>query len=285
MTGNGSVKRLRFLTYLTPDIPLDTFCLLRNCIEEASGLETDLIVEDRYTGPQQSRADPFTANNVDIMALHTSDYLRLKTQGYNKMELCPAAPIHKHQMTRDRPVYFSEVIIHASNRQKYKGMRDLKGCSWAYNNEDSLSGNLIMLKYLKNSLGANASYFGNVMQSGNHLNSIKMVRDYRAEAAAVNSVVLAGYIREHEDCAEKIVSVLSLGPLPIYPLLFNIHLSDGLKQRISEALLQMHKSHAWASKLNDVGITKYTAIDANLYRLEEDLPTGLQGSNIKQAYY
>lgn len=66
MTGNGSVKRLRFLTYLTPDVPLDTFCLLRNCIEEASGLETDLIVEDRFTGPQQSRADPFTANNVDI---------------------------------------------------------------------------------------------------------------------------------------------------------------------------------------------------------------------------
>lgn len=52
-----------------------------------------------------------------------------------------------------------------------------------------------------------------------------MVRDFRVEAAAVDSTVLAGYLQEHEDHQEKFTSVESLGPLPIYPFLFNSRLS------------------------------------------------------------
>ncbi|GFO40296.1 phosphonates-binding periplasmic protein [Plakobranchus ocellatus] len=98
---------------------------------------------------------------------------------------------------------------------------DLKGCSWAYNENYSLSGNLVVLRHLKKELKTNATHFGTIVESGSHLNSIKMVRDATVLAAAVDSAVLAGYLQEHEEDKEKFVSLASLGPLPIFPILFN----------------------------------------------------------------
>uniref|UniRef100_A0A0B7A2M0 Solute-binding protein family 3/N-terminal domain-containing protein n=1 Tax=Arion vulgaris TaxID=1028688 RepID=A0A0B7A2M0_9EUPU len=284
MATNHSKKRLRILTYC-PEVSVDVFFLIRDCVEEATGLETDLIVENRFTGPPLNRTDPFTENLADIVAIHSTDYLRLKAQGQTQMELCPAAPVYKHPMAQDRPVYFSEIIINSSNEKKYKSIRDLKGCSWTYNNEDSVSGNLVVLKYLKSALRTNAVYFGNIVPSGNQLNSIQMVKDFRVDAAAVDSSVLARYIREHEDSREKFISLVSLGPLPVHPLLFNSNLSVELKQKITEALLSMYKSRSWASKLNDVGINKFVSIDSTLYNLEEAITSGLQGMNINPTYY
>lgn len=50
------------------------------------------------------------------VAIHSSDFLGLKAKGYDKMELCPAAPVHKHPMVQDKAVYFSEIIVHVSNK-------------------------------------------------------------------------------------------------------------------------------------------------------------------------
>jgi phosphate/phosphite/phosphonate ABC transporter binding protein len=285
MANTNSEKRLRILTYLCPEVSIDIFFLLRDLVEEATGLETDLIVENRYTGPPQNRTDPFTANLADIVAIHSSDYLNLKGQGQVNFDLCPAAPVYKHPMAQERPVYFSEIIINSSNKTKYKSIRDLKGCSWAYNNEDSVSGNLVVLKYLKSTLRTNAAYFGNIVPSGNHLNSIQMVKDYRVDAAAVDSSVLARYMQEHEDSRDKFTCLVTLGPLPVHPLLFNNNLSAELKQKITDSLLSMYKSRSWASRLNDVGISKFVSIDSSLYNLEESVTTGVQGMNINPTYY
>ncbi len=50
---------------------------------------------------------------------------------------------------------------------KLKEFADLAGCSWAYNDELSLSGNKAVLAELKRR-GFNASFFGNVVCSGQH---------------------------------------------------------------------------------------------------------------------
>ncbi|CAG5118221.1 unnamed protein product [Candidula unifasciata] len=285
MAETNSGKRLRLLTYLCPEVSPDVFFILRDCIEEVTGLETDLILENRISGPQPNRTDPFTANLADIVAMNSSDYLRLKAQGQKQMELCPAAPVYRHQMAQDRPVYFSEIIINSANKKKYESIMNLKGCSWAFSSEDSVSGNKVVLKYLKSTLRTNAAFFGNIVPSGSHLNSIQMVKDFRVDAAAVDSTVLARYVREHEESRDKFVSLVSLGPLPIHPLLFNGQLPQELKQRITEALLAMFKSRSWASRLNSVGISKFVAIDSSLYNLEEDITMGLQGMSINPTYY
>ena len=59
-------QRLRLLTYLSPGVPLDVFYLLRDAVEDCTGMEVDLIVEDRFTGPTEGRANPFSDDLADI---------------------------------------------------------------------------------------------------------------------------------------------------------------------------------------------------------------------------
>ncbi|KAI8782841.1 hypothetical protein BgiMline_027779 [Biomphalaria glabrata] len=280
-----NVPRLRILTYMCPDIPIETFTLLRNCLEDATGLEADLIVEDRFTGPVVDRTDPFNANLADLVFLHSSDYLRLKDEKHPNIQLCPAAPVYYHPRAPDKAVYFSEIIIHSNNKEKYKSIQELKGCSWAYNHSNSLSGNIIVLDYLKKHLKTDASYFGTIIESGSHLNSIKMVRDFSITAAAVDSVVLAGYLKDHEDHADVFTSIETLGPLPIYPCVFNSQLPESIKQTITNALLSMDKSVDWSDRLRSVGILKFVPVDDDLYYIEKNIQAGVSGMSIQATFY
>lgn len=278
-------KRLRLLTYMCPDIPVSTFAFLRNCIEEATELETDLIVEDRFNGPTAERANPFTNDLADIVALHSTNYLELKKQNQEHMQLCPIAPVFQHQHAAGRPVYFSEIIIHARNKDKYKDIIDLKGCGWAYNDKNSLSGNVVVLNHLKKELKTNANHFGTILESGSHLNSIKMVRDATVEAAAVDSAVLAGYLQEHVEDKESFVSLASLGPLPIFPFLFNDRLPDKIKGKITEELLALNSSSKWQLHLKETGIESFAPVTKDLYSIEQDLLKDIKGMSINTAYY
>lgn len=51
-------------------------------------------------------------------------------------------------------------------RNHVKEFLDLRGCQWAYSNDDSLSGSTIVLKNLRE-LGENASFFGNTISMYN----------------------------------------------------------------------------------------------------------------------
>ncbi|RUS74645.1 hypothetical protein EGW08_017599 [Elysia chlorotica] len=270
---------------MCPDIPVSTFAFLRNCIEEVTGLETDLIVEDRFKGPVPERANPFTDDLADIVALHSTNYLELKAQNQDHMELCPMAPVFQHHHAAGRPIYFSEIIVHARNKDKYKDLLDLKGCSWAYNDKNSLSGNVIVLNHLKKELKTNANHFGNFVESGSHLNSIKMVRDATVEAAAVDSAVLAGYLQEHEDDKDNFISLASLGPLPIFPFLFNDRLPDQIKRKITKEFLAFSTISKWKKRLNEMGIEKFAPVSNDLYSIEQELFNDVKGMSINTAYY
>lgn len=278
-------RQLRLLTYLCPDLPLRFFSLIRDVLEEATQLEVELIVEDRFTGPQAHRANPFTNNLADIVVVHSTDFLRLLAENQDNMELCPAGPVFKHPLNTDKAVYFSEIIIHSSNKEKYKTIADLKGCSWAYNNPLSLSGNVVILDYLKRKLKTNATFFGNIVESGSHLASINMVKEHSVIASGVDSIVLTEYLREHPEDANKITRIASLGPLPVFPLLFNSKLSDKVKKEIVNALLTIESKPLWTSRLQDFGVVKFVSVTLDLYNMEKAFNDSVSGMSINEAYY
>ena len=51
---------------------------------------------------------------------------------------------------------------------RFNNFDALKGCRWAYNSDDSFSGNLAVLEQLRKH-GTNASFFGECIQSGNSI--------------------------------------------------------------------------------------------------------------------
>lgn len=62
----SGMKKLRFITYLCPDIPVEVFEIFQQYLEEVTGCESYLIYESRSTGPQKDKTDPFTSDEVDI---------------------------------------------------------------------------------------------------------------------------------------------------------------------------------------------------------------------------
>lgn len=64
--------------------------------------------------------------------------------------------------------------------------------------------------------------------TGSHLKSIKMILDNKADVAAIDSNVLKFYLQQNPQDKENLSTVTSLGPMPIYPIVFNSQLSGKL---------------------------------------------------------
>lgn len=47
----------------------------------------------------------------------SSAYLRLKHDKNEYMELCPVAPVHRHEKGGGEPVYFSDLVVNSSKKQ------------------------------------------------------------------------------------------------------------------------------------------------------------------------
>ena len=61
-----SNDKLRFITYLSPGVPVQLFDTVMQYLEEVTGKQSYLIHESRWSGPPLDREDPFTADDVDI---------------------------------------------------------------------------------------------------------------------------------------------------------------------------------------------------------------------------
>jgi phosphonate transport system substrate-binding protein len=76
-----------------------------------------------------------------------------------------AAPVMKGERYRNRPVYFSDVLVRAAS--PYRRFADLRGARWAYNEPGSQSGYNIT-RYQLAKLGEPRGFFGRSIESGSH---------------------------------------------------------------------------------------------------------------------
>ncbi|XP_053609995.1 uncharacterized protein LOC128674982 isoform X2 [Plodia interpunctella] len=216
---------IRIVTYMCPTHPVQLYELIMQLLEEAMGCNTTLQYESRTSGPFQDRPDPFWNDKVDLAFMTASAYMKLRKNP--SAELLPVTPVFAHQMNVDnKPGYFSDVIVHSDKKaHNVNILLDLRGCTFAYSDEESLSGSKIVLKTLK-SKGENASFFGSVLKSGSHLASAQMVLAKQAEWAAVDSTTLLYSKKYMQDGGKDIILLETLGRLPPYPIVVNTRLED-----------------------------------------------------------
>ncbi|XP_064612268.1 uncharacterized protein LOC135476247 [Liolophura sinensis] len=284
--GSAQKSRLRMITYLSPSVPIELFEVLRDYLEEKLDVEASIIYESRWSGPPAERdPDPFQRDEVDMGFMCASGFLRLINEGRESVELCPAGAVHQHpNNNNNRPIYFSDVIIHSDNSSKYKDFHDLKGHRWAINDEISLSGNLMALAELRK-MGFNASFFGNILRSGSNINSLQMVLEKKVDAASVDSTCLHSLMKKDPSLKKSICVITSLGPMPIHPTVFNTRLSDDLKTRITSAMLTMHEFPKWKERLGEFNLRGFVPTDMSLYQLETSLREVVKSLSVNTAYY
>jgi phosphonate transport system substrate-binding protein len=147
------------------------------------------------------------------------------------------APVLQGQRFQQRPIYFSDVIVHHDS--PYQTFSDLRGCAWAYNEPLSQSGYGIT-RYTLVKQGETNGYFGKVIEAGFHQKAIQMVVQREVNASAIDAQVLAVELRNQPDLAESLRVIDSLGASTIQPLAVGTRLPEMLKRDIEAVFLGLH---------------------------------------------
>lgn len=167
------------------------------------------------------------------------------------------APVLRGDRFQDRPIYFSDVIVHKDS--PFQSFADLRGCSWAYNEPQSQSGYGIT-RYWLVKLGETDGYFNDVVQTGFHQKSIQMVCDSEVDASAIDAQVLAVELRDHPPLADQLRVIDSLGPSSIQPLAAARHLPTALKQDIQAIFAEIHHDPTGRAVLDRGFIDRFVAV-------------------------
>lgn len=230
------IEALRFANFLSPILQC-TYEQMADYAGQALDLPATL-----HTGQS---LDEFASGQADVGFLCGLLYVRMRQWADCPVELL-AAPVLRADRYEDRPIYFSDVIVRRDS--PYSSFDDLQGCAWAYNEAASHSGsNLVCYSLLERHKSPH--YFGRLVKSGSHLNSLQMVIDGQADAAAIDSHVLDVVLQRNPALAAQLRVVAMLGPSAMPPVVVAKRLDAELKDRLRTALSAMHHDPTAAQSL------------------------------------
>jgi phosphonate transport system substrate-binding protein len=169
-----------------------------------------------------------------------------------------AAPVVKAPRYENRPIYFSDLIVREGSG--FRRFEDLKGATLVYNEERSNSGYNMPRSFLIER-GLTEGFFGKVLRSGSHEESIRMVASGEADASFVDSLVL-DYDREmHAGFADQVRVLTSLGPEAIPPVVVSTKLAPELRRRMGFALTHMHEDAEGRRILDEARLSRFALVD------------------------
>ena len=243
---------IRVGTFLAPNM-LRVYQGVTEALGEGLGTSAELVVETDYENCR---------NDVnDICFVCSLPYVH-----FERLGISPGVPVAAPVLQGDRyggkPIYFSDVIVHADSG--LTSFADLRGRSWAYNETLSQSGYGITRHHLV-TLGETSGYFGQVVEAGFHEVAINLVAGGTVDATAIDSQVLAIAMRDDPDLAQSIRVVASLGPSTIQPVAVSRRFDEPFHERVREVLLGLHLVDGFRPILDHGLIDHFAAVGPDDY--------------------
>lgn len=190
-------------------------------------------------------------------------YVQKVDAGKQGLELL-AAPIMKPARYLDKPIYFSDVVVHRYS--PFQSLSDLRGNSWACNEPTSHSGcNLI--RYHLAAQGECGNFFQQVVESGSHQNSLALLLDGKIDATAIDSTVLELELRLWPELSQYIRVIDTLGPSPIPPCVASTMVPHEIISQIRQALLTMHSEPEGIELLSNLSLSRFERVYDSDYDL------------------
>jgi phosphonate transport system substrate-binding protein len=202
----------------------------------------------------EERERMLDAGEIDVCWICGLPYV-WKVDAHAPVEIC-AVPVMRGARYASEPVYFSDVIVRRDGG--YRTFAHLRGARWAYNEPRSHSGYNVVRHHLA-TLGELEGYFGEVVESGAHQSSLRMIVEGAIDASAIDSTVLEAELARNPEYAAHIESIATLGPSPMPPWIVRTDLPLDLRRRIQQALLNMHACADGAAILHSWGMSHFVA--------------------------
>ncbi len=243
---------LRFVSFLAPSIkPMYQF--IADYVGEQLGIATELSVGEDY-----SRA---TDGSMDVGFICGLPYV-LFTRENPSLMFPIAAPVLQGDRYRDRPIYFSDVIVRRDS--SFEDFQALRGSRWAFNEPLSQSGYGIVRQRLIE-MGETDGFFGEMVEAGFHQRSIRLVQTGEIDASAIDSQVLEVALREHPPLGKRLRVIDALGPSTIQPVVASGSLPASLRADLTAVLEQIGDDPAARPTLDQGLVRRFEAVDETSY--------------------
>jgi len=243
---------LRFGSFLAPNMT-PVYQAIADAVGECLGMTSELVIEEDYESCR---------NDVnDICFVCSLPYVTFEREGISPA-VPIAAPVLQGERYGGRPIYFSDVIVNIDSDAR--SFLDLRGRSWCYNEPLSQSGYGVTRHHLV-SLGETRGFFGEVIQSGFHEESIRWVAEGRVDASAIDSQVLAVEMRDRPEILGEIKVIDAIGPSTIQPLAVSKRFDEEFRERVRRVLVDFHSTESGREILAHGLIEKWVPVDNSDY--------------------
>lgn len=249
---------IKFTSFLSPNA--DSVC--RTIVDYVAN---QLDIPARFVDdiPYAERWQQFYTGEIEGAWICGLPYVKRIDRQQVDLELL-AAPVMQKSRYKNQPIYFSDIVVHRESN--FNTFADLKGVSWAYNEPGSQSGYNVTRYHLAQ-LGYTSGYFGNIVQSGGHLTSLKMVLDRQVDASAIDSIVLETELLLRPKINREIRIIEQLGPSTSPPWVINKIISDKTRAAIKKTMLDMHLTPTGYSILTSGQIKRLARVNDEDYDL------------------
>lgn len=234
----------------------------------AAYIQTKVNTAAEFVGdiPWPERERLLDEGAIDIGWICGLPYVRKADRPRPDIELL-AAPVMAAPRYRNRPVYFSDVVVRQNS--PFFTFAELRGASWAYNETGSHSGYNIT-RYNLAKMGETTGYFGRVVESGGHEISLQMLLNEEIDASAIDSTVLETELARDPALAAQFRVVAVWGPSPIPPWVIGRHVPAAWRQALQRLIVTMHEDEDGRSFLTQARMARFVPIqDAAYYPIRE----------------
>lgn len=227
---------IRFGSYLGPNTS-DPVRILAGYLSAELGVEVATDLDLAY----DSRLDLITSGGVDLVWMCGLLTVDLIDSGRLDADIV-AAPVFAGA---DGPTYRSVVLVGSS--APHLTLADLEGGRLVINEEGSWSGHHALRAHLP---PTRSPFFGSVVESGSHLESVRMVVEGEADCAAVDDTVWRHLLGRKPGLVERLRVVEATPAWPAPP--FSV--GTGADRRLAPALVAVFGDGATAEALRRAGL-------------------------------
>jgi len=212
----------------------EPFCIeLLNFISAELGLPCEFVNDVSW----QERERLLLIGEIHVCWICGLAYVRESNREDKLIELL-VAPVMRHPRYRAKTVYYSDVIVRTDT--SFHSFEDLRGRTWAYNERGSHSG-FNIVRYHLAMRGLDENFFGRIVESGSHRNSLQMVLQRSIDTAAIDSSVLEFEGAKNPAISGQIRTVAILGPSPAPPWVVHRSVSGDMQKTLRDIFLSINE--------------------------------------------
>ncbi len=241
----GNVLRVAVGAMISPEKTIENYQELIEYIGRESGLATRIIQRKTY----EEVNELIDRGDVDIAFICTGPYIQGKRDGGFEALATP--------VVRGEPFYQAYLIVHRDS--PHETLSDLSGKVFAFTDPVSNTGAAVPTHWVAGLGETPETFFDRVHYTYSHDNSIMAVAASLVDGASIDGHIWEYYDQTDPENTSRTRIIRRSEPYGSPPLVASARLADSIKNRIRDAILEMHDSDAGAQILENLMIDRFVA--------------------------